>query len=115
MSGSMRKITTFAAALSLMSVTTGAVAAAPAPVPAPVANTSSVNPWVALGAMNSSSAAAAAASTAAAQDYRDEGMGFPPIPVLVIILATLGVGIWILTKDDDNGVDLNVPPPVSPV
>lgn len=53
---------------------------------------------------------------AAAQDCQGEnGMGFPPIPVLAIILATLGVGIWILTKGDDDGdVDITVPPPVSP-
>ena len=40
---SMRKITAFAVGVSLMSVTTGAIAAAPAPtpVPAPVASTAS--------------------------------------------------------------------------
>jgi hypothetical protein len=110
MFGSMRKLTAFAVGASLMSVTTGAVAAAPAP--APVATTQSVNPWVALDAMNSSTAAAAATTAAAQDNYRGEGMGFPPIPVLVIILATLGVGIWILTKDDDHdGLDIE---PVSP-
>jgi hypothetical protein len=110
MLGSMRKFTTFAVALSLVSVTTGAVAAAPAPI----ANTQSVNPWVALGAMNSSTAATAATTAAAQENYRGEGMGFPPIPVLIIILATLGVGIWILTKDDDDdGLDIE-PVPVSP-
>jgi hypothetical protein len=110
MFGSMRKITAFAVGASLMSVTTGAVAAAPAP--APVVNTQSVSPWVALGAMNSSTAAAAATTAAAQDGYRGEGMGFPPIPVLVIILATLGVGIWILTKDDDHdGLDIE---PISP-
>jgi hypothetical protein len=114
MFGSTRKLTALAVGISLMSVTTGAIAAAPVSAPAPVASTASVNPWLALGAMNSSSAAAAA-TAAAAQDYRGEGgMGMPPIPVLVIVLATLGVGIWILTKDDDADVDITVPPPVSP-
>jgi len=51
MLGSMRKLTAFAVGISLMSVTTGAIASAPAPLPAPVSSTSSVNPWVALGAM----------------------------------------------------------------
>ena len=114
MPGSMRKLTAFAVGISLMSVTTAAVASAPAPTPAPVTSTTSVSPWVALGAMNSSSAATAA-STAAAQDYRDDGMGFPPIAVLAIILATLAVGIWILVDDDDDddGFDFT-PDPVSP-
>ena len=110
MLGSMRKLTAFAVGISLMSVTTGAIAAAP--TPAPVANAASVNPWVALGAMSSSSAATAATAAAAQDNYRDDGMGFPPIPVLIIILATLGVGIWILTKDDDHdGLDIE---PISP-
>jgi len=115
MLGSMRKLTALAVGISLLSVTTGAVAAAPVAAPAPVASTASVSPWVALGAMNSPTAAAAA-TAAAAQDYRDDrGPGFPPIPVLIIILATLGVGIWIITQDDDDGdVDFDVPPPVSP-
>lgn len=102
MFGSMRKLTAFAVGISLMSVTTAAVAAAPVPAPAPVARTAAASPWVTLGAMNSSSAAAAATSTAAAQDYRDDGMGFPPLIVLAIILATLAVGIWIIVDDDDK-------------
>lgn len=101
MFGSMRKLTAFAVGISLMSVTTAAVAAAPVPAPAPVARTAAASPWVTLGAMNSSSAATAA-STAAAQDYRDDGMGFPPLVVLAIILATLAVGIWIIVDDDDK-------------
>ena len=114
MSGSMRKLTALAVGISLMSVTTGAIAAAPVSAPAPVAGTASVNPWVALGAMNSSSAAAAA-MTAAAQGYEDEGTGVPPIPVLIILLATLGVGIWIIVKDGDDDGDFNfAPPPFSP-
>jgi len=41
-------------------------------------------------------------------------MGFPPLPVLAVILATLALGIWILVKnDDDEDLDLVVPP-VSP-
>ena len=113
MFGSMRKITAFTAGIALMSVTTGAIAARPAPAPAPVASTAAVSPWVALGAMNSTSAATAA-STAATQDYRDDGMGFPPIAVLAIILATLAVGIWILVDDDEDGDFDFTPDPVSP-
>jgi hypothetical protein len=112
MVGPMRKFTTIAVAASLMSVTTASIAATPAPAPAPATTTSqSVSPWIALGAMNGSTTAA---SVATAQDYRDDraGAGFPPLPVLAIILATLAVGIWILVQDNDD--DDPIGQPISP-
>ncbi len=114
MSGFARGFTAAAIAVSLCSASTVAIGAAPvAPVaasPAPVAATPS-NQWLALSAMTTNSSVAA--SAAAAQGY-DDGAGFPPWPVLAVILATIAVGIYILVKDDDGDVDFDLPDPVSP-
>ena len=108
--GLVRKVTVAAVATSLLFVPTAVIAAAPvAPIAAvtPAAVTpSTANPWLALSAMTTSSSSAAAA-TAAAQDYDvdDDGVGFPPLPVLAVILATIGVAIYILASDDDGDLD----------
>ena len=46
------------------------------------------------------------ASAAALQD--DDGPGFPPIAPLIVILGTIALAVYILTKDDD-GDDLGLP------
>jgi hypothetical protein len=111
MSGLMRGLTAAVVAVSLCSVSTAAISASPAP-PVAVAPASAVTPnaWLTLSAMTSSSSAA----TAAADDYND-GVGFPPWPVLAVILATIAVGIYILVKDDNDDLDIDFnPEPVSP-
>lgn len=50
-----------------------------------------------------SGSAAAAVQPVAADTDRDAGPGFPPIPVIGILLATLILGIIIASKDNDNG------------
>ena len=101
MPGFMRKLTATAVATSLLAVSTGAIAAAPAAprTAAPAASTAKANPWLALSAMTSTSSSAA---TAAAQDYEGEGPGFPPIVPLIVILGTIALAVYILTKDDDD-------------
>ena len=114
MSGLVRKLTAAAVAMSLVTIPTGTIAAVPANTvaAAPVVAAPPANSWLTLSAMTANSSSAAAAA-AAAQD--DGGPGFPPIAPLVVILATIGVAIWILVKGDNDG-NLHLPTgtPVSP-
>jgi ABC-type transport system substrate-binding protein len=108
MLSAVRKLTVAAVCVSLCAASTSAIAAAPvaaasADLAATATSPTAVNPWVALSAMSGSSTAAAAA-VAAQDEYVAEGPGFPPLPVLAVILATIGVGIWILVDDDDGEV-----------
>jgi hypothetical protein len=116
MSGLMRNLTAIAVAASLCSVPMAAIASSPtvpaAPVGAAPVAAAPASPWLALSAMTTSSSAASAA--VAAQDYNDDGPGFPPWPALAVILATIAVGIYILVSDDDGHVHLPLPEPVSP-
>jgi hypothetical protein len=110
MTGFVRKLTATAAAIALVAVPTAGIAAAQT-TPRPAATQAAaapVSPWLTLSAMTSSSSSAA--STAALQ-YEDEGPGFPPIAPLIVILGTIALGVYILTKDDDDD-DLGFP--VSP-
>jgi len=99
MMGFGRKITAAAIAFSLCAVPTAAIGASPTPAVAPVA-AAPASPWLTLSAMTTSSSAAT--SAVAAQDG-DGGPGFPPVVPLVIILATVALAIYILTKDDNDG------------
>lgn len=101
MPGILRTLTATAVATSLLAVSTVAVAASPAAPRAasPTASAASTNPWLALSAMTSTSSSAAAA---AAQNYDDDGPGFPPIVPLIVILGTIALGVYILTKNDDD-------------
>lgn len=99
MPGIARSITAAAIAASLVAVPTGAIAASPAPARAAApAATTPTNPWIALSAMTSTSSGAA--NAAALQD--GDGPGFPPIAPLIVILGTIALGVYILTKDDDD-------------
>jgi hypothetical protein len=96
----VRGITAAAVVASLVAVSTGSIAAAPtAPrTAAPSTNAASPNPWIALSAMTSTSSSAA---TAVAAQGDGEG-GFPPIVPLVVILGTIALGVYVLTKSDDD-------------
>jgi hypothetical protein len=84
-----RRITGAAIAFSLCAAPTAAIGAPPAAAP--------VNPWLALSAMTTSSSAA----TVAAAQGDDDGRGVPILP-LAVILATIGVAVYILVKDDEH-------------
>jgi hypothetical protein len=95
--------------MSLVTIPTVSIAATPAApaAAAPTVVAPPANAWLSLSAMTANSSSAAAAATL--QD--DDGPGFPPIAPLVVILATIGVAIWILTKgDNDSNLDLPVSP-----
>jgi len=101
MAGFARKLTALAVATSILAVPTAAIAATPAAprTAAAAVNPTPANPWVTLSAMTSTSSSAT--SAAAAQDDGD-GPGFPPIAALVVILGTIALAVYILTKDDDD-------------
>ena len=111
--GRARKLTAAAVATALMVVPTGAIAStqpAPSVVTQQAAAAPAANPWLTLSAMTTTSGAA---NAAALQD--DDGIGFPPLVPLAIILATIALAIWILLDDDDDdGIDLVPEEPVSP-
>ena len=103
---SARLVASAIVSLSLVASSTAAVAAT-APAPAR-------NGWLTLSMLTpSGSVALGGAGVAAAQpeappppppppaEYRG-GIGTPPIPVILIWLAVLGVDIYILTKDNDH-------------
>lgn len=99
----LRRFAAVAAALSLCASPSAMAANPPAaPVTPAAASTSSVSPWLTLSAMSGSATATTAATAAAQDDEADDGMGWPPLPVLAVILATIGVAIFILVDDDDN-------------
>jgi hypothetical protein len=107
MSAFSRKSAAVAAALSLC-ISTSALAGPPAST-APSA--SSANSWIALSAM-SGSATSAAAATTAAQGEASARPGFPPLPVLAVLMATLGLAIYIAVKNEhSDGISFQ---PVSP-
>lgn len=102
MSAFSRKLAAVVAAVSLCAATS-AMAATASNVPASPSVTPSstqVSPWLALSAMSGSATAATAA--AAAQGEPEEGAGWPPLPVLAVILATIGVAIYFAIDDPDN-------------
>lgn len=99
MSGILRKVTAAAVAASMAAVPTGAIAASPAATPAaaPTSATTPTNPWLALSAMTTSSSASSASLR-----HEEGHVGFPPIVPLIVILGTIALGVYILTKDDDD-------------
>lgn len=98
MPGIVRRVTAAIVAGSLVAVSSGAIAASPAPPAAATpAATTPANPWVALSAMTTSSSAANTALR-----HEEGHMGFPPIAPLIVILGTIALGIYIVTKDDDD-------------
>ncbi len=109
MSALSRKIVALSATLALLAMPTGAIAASNAPASTQSASTA----WTTLSVM--STGTASAATTAAAQEGMSEGAraGGIPLPVIGVWLATLGVFIWIVTRDKDGDLDFG-PFPLSP-
>ena len=114
MSG-LREFIIAAAIISLVGASTSAIAASNAPIasPAPTAAGS----WSTLAVMTGSSAATTAVAQRDDCDDRDDrdrcgGFWHPPFPALAVILATIATAIYILLKDDNNGLDTN---PISPI
>lgn len=112
MSG-LREFMVAAAIVSLVGASTSAIAASNAPIasPAPTAAGS----WSTLSVMTGSSAATTAVARDDCDDRDDRCGGFwhPPFLALAVILATIGVAIWILLKKGDKDLNFN-PIPVSP-
>lgn len=106
MSGTLRKFTAMAVSLALISIPAVAAASAPAAQPSPAA----ANAWTTLSVM---STGASTATMAAAQDDLSHSAGGVPLPVIGVWLATLGLFIYIVTRDHDSDLDFG-PTPVSP-
>ena len=109
MSG-LRFFTTAAVIVSLVGVSTTAIAASPVRTSVSAPAATAAGSWGTLSGMTGSSAA-----TAALQSNDDDRGGFGNVSLvaLALILATIAVGIYILTKDGDDDLDFN-PIPVSP-
>ena len=107
MPGLLRKIAGMTASLALLSIPAGSIAAS-----APQAAPSAANAWTTLSVM---STGASSANIAAAEDdmRNDGGVSGIPLPVIGVLLLTLGVAIWIVTRDDKGNLGLG-PFPLSP-
>jgi tellurite resistance protein TehA-like permease len=99
-----KKILSFAGCAALIASSSAAVAAAPAPQAA------APNAWMMLSMLSPSGSVALGGAQAAAQPQTDvpppppsaepaTGPAFPPLPVIAIWLAVIGVDIWILTRN----------------
>jgi sterol desaturase/sphingolipid hydroxylase (fatty acid hydroxylase superfamily) len=113
----MRRLSRFVASaavsLSLVVTSTAAVAST-----APPTTTASTNGWVTLSMLTPSGAAALGSTGVAAaqpdtpppppQNY--DGQKWPPLPVILIWLAVLGVDLWILLKHNHHHNFPNSPP-----
>lgn len=101
MSRKVSKLAGVAVALALLA-SPASVIASTRSVAAPAQTSASA--WTTLSTM--SSASSTSATLAAAQGdfgYRDRDRRGIPAPVLAVWLATIGLAIWILLHDDDDG------------
>ncbi len=111
MSGFVHRLTLAAVGVSLCVVPTGAIAASPEPTVQPAAAVPTVDAWLALSAMTTGSSSASAAAAAAQDDDDDDDrVGFPPWSSLGVIVATIGVAIYILLKDHNHDIELPLSP-----
>ena len=107
----LRVFTAAAVIVSLVGASTTAIAASPvrSSVSAPAAT--AAGSWGTLSVMSGSSAASAALQS----NYDDDrgGFGSPSLLSLAVILATIALAIYIITKNDDDDLDFNNTP-ISP-
>jgi hypothetical protein len=102
-----KKLLLLAGSAALVASSTAAVASAPSPQP------SSVGPWTMLSMLTPSGAVALGEASAAAQPQPDVppaapppmadssargGMPTPPLPVIALWLADIGLMVWIATR-----------------
>lgn len=106
----LRAFTVAISIVSLVGASSAAIAASPvrASVSAPAAT--AAGSWGTLSVMSGSSAA-----TAAIQSDDDSRRRFGNISwlSLAVILATIAAAIYIITRDDNDDLDFNIPP-ISP-
>lgn len=86
------KVTGALVAASFLVSSTGAIAAT---------QQRSVDPWLALSSMSPSSQAASTAAVAQSDVRYNSRVRGTPLPALAVILATLGVAIYILLSDPE--------------
>ena len=118
MAGTLGKFAGAAAAMALLVSPTAAIASSgPSPATLSAPSTQSANAWSTLSVMSSASSSAATLAAAQGDPRYDGGVSGIPLPVIAVLLATLGVFIWILVQDDDgDGFDIDFDPtPNSPV
>ena len=104
-----RALTVAAVVVSMTGASTSAIAAAPtgARVSAPAAT--AAGSWGMLSMMTGSSSATAAIRS----DGEEGGFGHPALLSLAVILGTLALAIYILTKKRDKDLEFT-PVPISP-
>lgn len=107
MPGLLSKVTASVALFGLLASPAGAIAATSSAAPATQA---AANAWTTLSVMSTGTSSA---TIAAAQGEQGLGAGGIPLPVIGVWLATLGVFIWIVTRDHDSDLDFG-PDPISP-
>lgn len=106
----LRIFTTAAVIVSLVGVSTTAIAASPVRTSVSAPAATAAGSWGTLSVMTGSSAATASLQS---DDDGRGGFGNISIVALAVILATIAVGIYILTKKGDKDLNFN-PIPVSP-
>lgn len=99
----VKKVLSLVASAALVASSSVAVASAPSP------QASAPNAWMMLSMLSPSGTVALGGAQAAAQPQSDvppppaaepaAGSGLPPLPVIAIWLAVIGVDIWILSRD----------------
>ena len=105
----LRALTVAAVVLSMIGASTSAIAAAPTGAPVSTSATTAAGSWGMLSMMTGSSAATAAIRS----DGEEGGYGHPALLSLAVILGTLALAIYILTRKRDKDLEFT-PVPISP-
>ena len=106
----LRALTVAAVVVSMIGASTSAIAAAPTGARVSTSATTAAGSWGTLSMMTGSSAATAAIR---ADDDDRGGFGHPALLSLAVILGTLALAIYIITKKRDKDIEFT-PVPISP-